>query len=64
MAKCQHCHKVKAVTEWSLNACAEGRRLRKLRLCNPCDIELNRLVLAFANVKGLDRIMTKYTANG
>ena len=58
---CDHCDRP-ANTKWTLRACAEGRKRRTINLCEPCDVELNRLVLAFANVANLDSIMKKYAS--
>jgi hypothetical protein len=52
----------RAATSWDLRACAEGRKKRVIRLCDPCDIALNRLVLEFANVAQVDRVIAEYAA--
>lgn len=47
--KCAHCGEGKAKHAWTLWACADGGRKRVFRLCEKCDIELNRRVLRFFN---------------
>lgn len=49
MKKCNHCKKREADNPWKLQACADKRRKREFVLCDPCDIRLNKLVLAFFN---------------
>jgi hypothetical protein len=47
--KCAHCHVPNADRGWYLTACADKRKRRSKRLCNECDVELNRIVLEYFN---------------
>lgn len=49
MARCAHCGAPRATYGWTLQACADGRRKRRKRLCGSCDERLNALVLEFFN---------------
>lgn len=57
--KCAHCQTPKAQNKWTLTACADNRK-RVMRLCDPCDIELNRIVLLFLNVPGAAKKIKAY----
>lgn len=61
---CAHCRLKHATDTWRVNACADGRpngtKPRVVQLCSDCDRELNRLVLQFCNVRGVDKIMAAY----
>lgn len=45
--KCGHCGKAKADNAWTLQVCADGRKVRERYLCDACDTELNLLVMMF-----------------
>lgn len=47
--KCAHCGKPQAGNGWSVQVCADGRKMRKRHLCDACDTELNLLMLMFFN---------------
>jgi hypothetical protein len=61
-AFCHHCRLKHGHATWTLRACAEGRKKRVIRLCAACDVDLNRLVLAFANIANVDSIIARYSA--
>ncbi|NJC36403.1 transcriptional regulator NrdR family protein [Xanthomonas arboricola] len=60
--KCAHCGRPGAANIWHVQACADGRRKRKKRLCDPCDARLNRLVLVFFRDPKAAEKMRKYRA--
>lgn len=61
MAKCAHCGNKGATNLWHPALCADGRKKRSKRLCDPCDIELNRMVLEFFNYPNAADLMSAYT---
>lgn len=46
---CSHCNTSNATNRWTPQLCADGRKKRSKYLCDPCDVELNRLMLEFFN---------------
>lgn len=60
--KCAHCQAPKAAHRWSIQACADKRRVRSKWLCTPCDIQLNALVLAFVSDAKAAEKMAAYQA--
>ena len=60
--KCAHCGTPKAKFTWTLQACADGGKERKKKLCGPCDVECNRLMLEFFNDKDAAKKIARYKA--
>ena len=60
--RCQHCRDAWATETFTARMCAENRRKRVVRLCAACDLELNRIVLEFVRVPGLEAKMEAYGA--
>ena len=49
--KCRHCDAPKATMKFNLQLCCEGRKKRRIWLCEECDAELQRRIVAFLNLK-------------
>ena len=62
--KCAHCAAPNADNLWHAQLCADSRRKRKKRLCDACDVELNRMVLEFMGDAKASEKMAAYEANG
>lgn len=62
MSACAHCRAPGADNEWTLWACADGRKKRVRKLCDPCDVELNRTVLFFFNDPAAAEKVARYAA--
>jgi hypothetical protein len=60
--KCAHCGCAGAANTWNLQVCADGRRKRTKRLCDPCDALLNARVLAFFGDPKAAEKMRRYRA--
>lgn len=59
---CDHCGAQPWEAEWDLVACANRRRKHKVRLCTPCDIELNALTLRFVRHPDAEALIAAYSA--
>jgi len=59
---CAHCGKPSS-RQWSLRPCAIGKSAW-YGLCDSCDLELNRAVVAFLKVPDGDALLAKYGASG
>ena len=60
--RCQHCRDAWATETFTARMCAERRRPRTVRLCGPCDVLLNRIVLTFVNARDADAKVNAYAA--
>lgn len=63
MARCAHCSAPGATHTWDVQACADKRRKRAKRLCGPCDVRLNAMVLEFFNDPAAAAKMAAYRAS-
>ncbi len=61
--KCAHCGTPKAKWGWTLQACADGGKKRKKKLCDECDIECNRIILEFFRYKDAAEKLAKYRSD-
>lgn len=60
MAKrCHHCRRRKVRHTWTLRPCAIGRPT-KIRLCSPCDLQLNSYVVRFMRHPMAAALITAY----
>lgn len=57
--KCGHCHEQPATAQWSLRACAAGRKAW-WPLCEACDVELNAMVLRFVDHPMAESLLAAY----
>lgn len=58
---CDHCETRPWVHRWDLVACANRRRKHVVRLCTPCDIELNALTLRFVRHPQAEELIAAYS---
>ena len=63
-SRCAHCRAAPGVHRWEGHLCADGGRKRVHYLCGPCDVELNRQMLAFFNVPDAAAKAERYAAQG
>lgn len=60
---CSHCktnHKSRDLNRWDIQLCADGRRRRVFYLCDPCDIDLNSIMLQMMGDKNAEVKAAKY----
>jgi hypothetical protein len=57
---CAHCGAPRPTAKWHLTACADGSRKRTYRLCDRCDVELNRRNMKFLGVPDVAAKIRKY----
>lgn len=57
--RCQHCGERGATRTWDMRPCAIGEHIT-YRLCDPCDLALNRLVLDFFKVPHAEKLLAEY----
>jgi hypothetical protein len=63
MAACSHCGDTiprGTGAKWDIRLCADGRRKRSFRLCDPCDTALNRHMLIVMGDKDVNGKMKRY----
>ena len=58
--KCAHCRAPGADNEWKLEACADGGTKRVRKLCDACDLELNRLAMTFLRIPQAKAKLAEY----
>lgn len=59
---CAHCGGSDAIYKWTLTACADECEPRERMLCFTCDVELNRITLAFFRDPEVDEKLARYVA--
>lgn len=57
--RCQHCGSQPANRTWDMRPCAIGRHIT-YRLCDECDLTLNRMVLDFFRVPNAGELLAEY----
>lgn len=57
---CDHCGLRPWTSKWDVTACAAGRRLRVAKLCDPCDVDLNALILRFVRHPRAEELIAAY----
>jgi hypothetical protein len=57
---CAHCGTPDAERTWDMRPCAIGTQRTHL-LCDACDLELNRHVLAFFHISDADALLEQYS---
>lgn len=57
---CDHCQTRPWEHVWDLTVCANRRRKHAVRLCTPCDIELNALTLHFVRHPEAETLIAAY----
>ena len=63
MPACSHCKGAiprGMGARWTIRLCADGGRKRVFRLCNPCDIAINRQMLIVMGDKDVNGKMQSY----
>lgn len=58
---CDHCGLRPWTDKWDLTACANGRRKHLVRLCRPCDVELNAITLRFVRHPQAEELIAAYS---
>lgn len=58
--KCAHCRQPGADNVWDLTACADDGKKRRRRLCDACDLELNRIAMTFLRIPQAKAKLAKY----
>jgi hypothetical protein len=56
---CAHCGTDSAERIWDMRPCAIGEHIT-YNLCDPCDLELNRIILEFFKVPNGDELLAEY----
>lgn len=59
--RCAHCGQLGAENTWRVQACADGRRRRVVKLCEPCDVKANQWMLTFFRVPGAEAKLQEYS---
>jgi len=49
--KCRHCNTSGVTALFNLQLCCEGRKKRRIWLCQKCDAEIQRRMVRFFNLK-------------
>ena len=60
---CDHCGSRPADRTWDMRPCAAKRR-STYHLCDPCDLTLNRRMLAFFKVANRAALIREYASQG
>jgi hypothetical protein len=57
---CAHCGVRGGKYGWSVQACANKRRVVYMLLCPRCDVELNALMLSWFGIEGAEALLREY----